>query len=319
MRRRVLLLGIALLSVARSTLGAEQRRITILHSGYPNRTPIDHLYAALRSLGYDDRKAFIQLLGGEGDADRLKEFVEQIADQKPDVTIALTSPAVRALKEAGIKSPVVFGFVPDPVEQGIVTSLARPGGNFTGITYSGKALGGKRLDLLLEAVPDIQHIAVIWSRTFFESTGLVDEIQTAARSRGVSVFSRELKGLADLAPAFAEAETSGATGLIFITDNLMFGHRQEIAELAIAHHLPSMHSFGPEVADGGLMAYGPSIEESYRRVAVLADRILRGSAPQDLPVEEPTRFDLQINLTTAKALGLTVPQSLLARADEVIQ
>jgi putative ABC transport system substrate-binding protein len=251
MKRRVLLLGIALLSVARPTLGAEQRRITILHSGYPNRTPVDRLYGALRSLGHDDRTSIMLLLGGEGDTDRLKQLVQQVAEQRPDVTIALTSPAARALKEAGIKSPVVFAFVPDPVEQGIVNSLARPGGNFTGISYSGLALGGKRLDLLIEAVPGIRQIAVLWSRNFFESAGLVDEIHTAARSRGVSIFSRELNGVADLAPAFAEAEGSGATGLIFITDNVMFGRRKEIADLAIAHHLPSMHSFGPEVADGG--------------------------------------------------------------------
>jgi putative ABC transport system substrate-binding protein len=271
-------------------------------------------------LGYeDDRTASIELLGGEGDPEHLGRLVARIADEKPDVTIALTSPAVRALKEAGVATPVVFAFVPDPVGQGIVSSLAHPGGNFTGITYSDTMLGGKRLDILLDAVPDTRRVAIIWSRGLFESSAIVDAIRLAAQARGVAIFSRELEGAQDLAPAFAEAEASGAQALVVVADNVMFGRRKEIAELALAHHLPSMHSFRPEVEDGGLMAYGADLEESYQRAAALADRILRGTSPADLPVEEPTRFNFDINLKTAKALGLTLPPAVLSRADEVIE
>lgn len=307
MRRRSILVGLVVAPLARPARAAEPRQISILHSGFPNRTPIARLYAALRELGYEDqRTASIELLGGEGDPDRLKKLVKQVAEGKPDVTIALTSPAVRALKEAGVATPVVFAFVPDPVGQGLVASLAHPGGNFTGITFSDTTLGGKRLDLLLDALPGMRRVAIIWGRGLAEAGAIVDAIRVAAQARGVAVFSRGLDGVDDLVPACAEAGPSGAQAVVVISDNAMFGHRKEIAELALAHHLPSMHSFSPEVEDGGLMSYGPEIEESYRRAAALADRILRGRNRAELPVEEPTRFTLVINLKTANALGLKI-------------
>jgi putative ABC transport system substrate-binding protein len=235
------------------------------------------------------------------------------------VIIALTSPAVLALKQAGVVMPVVFAFVTDPVGLGIVASLARPGGNFTGITYSEATLGGKRLELLLDAVPGTRRVAVIWSRSFSENSAIFNAIRQAAQARGVEVFSKEMEGAQDLAPAFEYAKGSGAQALVFITDNLMFGRRKEIAALALSHHLPSIHSFAPEVEDGGLMSYGPNLGENYRRTAALTDRILKGARPADLPVEEPTQFSLYINLKTAKALGLAIPPTLLATADEVIE
>jgi putative ABC transport system substrate-binding protein len=299
---------------------AKERQISILHSGFPLRTRVALLIEMLRTLGYDDGKtATIEMLGGEGDAARLKTLVAGLVAKKPEVIIALTSPAARALKEAGVETPVVFAFVSDPVALGIVASLARPGGNLTGVTYSQAALGGKRLDLLLDALPGTRHVAVIWSRSFSENATIVDAIRQAAAARGVELFSRNLEDAKDLAPAFDEARDSGAQALVFVTDNLLFGRRKEIAELALAHHLPSMHSFSDEVQDGGLMSYGADIKESYQRAAVLADRILKGALPADLPVEEPTRFELVINLKTAKAFGLTIPPMLLARADEVIE
>ena len=296
------------------------RRISILHSGFPLRTRVGLLIEALRALGYDDGKtATVELLGGEGDATRLKSLVAGLAAKKPEVIIALTSPAVRALKDAGVETPVVFAFVSDPVALGIIASLAHPGGNLTGVTYSQAALGGKRLDLLLDALPGTRRVAVIWSRSFSENATIVDATRQAAEARGIELFSRDLEGAKDLVAAFDEAKDSGAQALVFLTDNLMFGRRKEIAELALARRLPSMHSFSDEVKDGGLMSYGPELKESYQRAAVLADRILKGTLPADLPVEEPTRFELAINLKTAKALGLDIPPSLLARADEVIE
>ncbi len=296
------------------------KRISILHSGFPLRTRVSILLEALRSLGYGDGKtSTIEILGGEGDVNRLKSLAAGLADKKANVIIALTSPAALALKVAGVETPVVFAFVSDPIALGIVNSLDHPGANITGITYSQAALGGKRLDLLLDAVPDTRRVAVIWSRSLSENAAIVDAIRKAAELRGIELFTRDVERVDDLVSAFDEAKESGAHALVFVTDNLMFGRRKEIADLALARHLPSMHSFSDEVIDGGLMSYGAELKESYERAATLTDRILRGALPADLPVEEPTRFELAINLKTAKALGLTIPPMLLARADEVIE
>jgi putative ABC transport system substrate-binding protein len=187
------------------------------------------------------------------------------------------------------------------------------------VTYSEVALGGKRLELLLDAVPGTKRIAVLWSPLFPENAAILESIRGSASARGIEVFSRELHGLEDLAPAFDDATRADAQAAVFMTDNMMFGHRKQVAELALAHHLPSMHSFPPEVRDGGLMFYGPSNGDSYSRAAAMADRILKGARPSELPVEQPTKFELVINLKTAKALGLTIPESFLLRADEVIE
>jgi putative ABC transport system substrate-binding protein len=319
MRRRDLIAGLLLIPLTTPVLAAV-KQISILHSGFPNRTPIHVLIEALGALGYKDgNTARIELLGGEGDPTRLEALVVGLATKKPDLIISITSPAAIALKKAGIVTPVVFAFVTDPIGLGIVKSLAHPGGNFTGITYSEATMGSKRLELLLDALPGTRRVAVIWSHAFSENTAIFETIRQAAQARGIEILSRELEGVQDLAPAFDDVKKSGAQALIFITDNLMFGRRKEIAALALSHHLPSIHSFPPEVRDGGLMSYGPDQSENYQRAAALADRILKGARPADLPVEQPTRFALHINLKTAKALGITIPPPLLERADEVIE
>jgi putative ABC transport system substrate-binding protein len=288
--------------------------------GFPDESPIDHLFEALRGRGYEDaRTAKIELLGGEGDPDRLKTLIAGIVSEKPDVTVAVTSPAALGLKQAGLLTPVVFAFVSDPVGQGIVASLAHPGGNFTGISYSETKIGSKRLEFLLAAIPTARRVAIIWGGGFPENTAIADAVEVAARARNLSAFSRKVIQLNDLTPAFEDAERFGATVLIFLTDNLLFGHRKEIAQFALSHHLPSIHSFPPEVQDGALMSYGPDPEEEYQRAAALADRILKGASPADLPVEEPTRFNLAVNIKTAEAFGLSIPPTLLALADQVIE
>jgi ABC-type uncharacterized transport system substrate-binding protein len=321
MRRREFI-GLLAASLATPTLAAQkQPRISILHSGFPNLTPTHLLFEALRELGYEDgRTATIELLGAEGNADRLNALVGQLAAQPPDVIIAITPPAVLALKQTGMTTPVVFLFVSDPVELGIVESLARPGANFTGVTYSDAALGGKRLELLIDALPGTRRVAVLWgSQNAPANAATRRNIRESASARGIEIFSRELRGAEDLALAFDDATRAGAQAIVFMTDNLIYAHRKEVAGLALGHHLPSIHSFRQEVEDGGLMSYGPDGRVSYRRAAALADRILKGARPADLPVEEPTKFQLIVNLTTAKALGIAIPPSLLARADEVIE
>jgi putative tryptophan/tyrosine transport system substrate-binding protein len=242
-----------------------------------------------------------------------------VATEKPNVVIAITSPAVLALKRVGLTSPVVFAFVPDPVGLGIVNSLAHPGANFTGVTYSEPVLGGKRLELLVDALPHIKRVAVLWSRTFAENLAILKSIRESASARGIELVLCELEGVGDLASAFDKAARAGAQAAVFMTDNAMFAHRREVAELALAHHLPSIHRFEPEVRDGGLMAFGPQLGWSYQRAAILADKILKGTRPADLPVEDPTGFSLLINAKTAAALGIVFPPAILLRADEVIE
>ena len=322
MKRRefITLLGGAVAAWPVVARAQPHRRISILHSGFPNRTPIHLLFAALRTLGYEDgRTAVIELLGAEGDPSRLNALVAKLAAQPPEVIIALTDPAVLALQQAGVTTPVVFAFVSDPVGLGIVKSPARPGGNFTGISYSDAVLGGKRLELLMDMLPSLQRVAVIWSRDFAGNSAIFGAIRAAAPAHRVELFPRLLRGADDLASAFDDAKASGAQAAIFMTDNVLFGRRKEVAALALARHLPSIHSFDIEVEDGGLMSFGPDLGESYRRAAALADAILKGARPADLPVEEPTRFTLAVNLKTAAALAISVPPAILMRADKVIE
>jgi putative ABC transport system substrate-binding protein len=319
-RRRDLIAWALAAPVAARASAQGQPRIAILHSGFPERTAIHLLFAEFARLGYENgRGAVIELLGGQGEEDRLRGLVARLAAERPDAIVAVTSPAARALKEAGIGSPVVFGFITDPVGLGLVATLAHPGANFTGVTYSDALLGGKRLDLLLDALPGTRRIAVLWSRSFPETAALFESIRLAGRAREVEIISREHHGPGDLAAAFGDAKRAGAQAAIFLTDNLMFGYRKDVAEAAIANRLPSMHSFYQEAEDGGFMSYGPSAPETYARIAALVDRILKGARPAELPVEEPTRFTLAVNLKTAAALGLAIPPALLARADEVFE
>src|SRR5215213_2398066 len=320
MKRRTFLIGLLGGPIATTWARAQQRlRISILHSGFPNRTPIHQLFEALSKLGLDGRTATIDLLGGEGDPKRLNALVAQIGVQQPDVIIAITSPAVVALKEAKLTIPVVFAFVPDPVGLGIVESLAQPGGNFTGVTYSDSGLGGKRLELLVEAVAGATKIAVFWNPSFPGHADALENTRLSALSRGIEIFSRELNGLEDLEPAFDDAIRAKAQAAVFMADNVMFGNRKRVAEVALRQRLPTTHSFPSEVEDGGLMFYGPSNGENYRRAAALTERILKGKRPGELPVERPTKFELIINLKTARALGLTISETFLLRADQVIE
>ena len=324
MKRRdfILLLGGAGATglFAPPALAQEQPRIAILHSGFPNKTPIHLLFEALTALGYQKgRTAAIDLYGAEGDSSRLRAFASQLAAEKNDVIIGLTTPAVLALKQAAVTTPVVFAFVSDPVGQGIVASLARPGGNFTGVTFSNADLGGKRLEYLIDAFPGTKRVAVLWSRQFPENVPITENIALAASTRGIEIVSRELRNAEDLESGFEDAARAGAQGVIFLSDNNLLPHGMEIAELALARRLPTIHNFPFEVKSGGLMSFGADLGESYRRVAALTSRIVKGAKPADLPVEEPTKFNLAVNLKTAAALGIVLPESLLLQADEVIQ
>jgi putative ABC transport system substrate-binding protein len=320
MWRRAFLCGSLAPLLALPSRAAERPRIIILHSGFPRQTPIQILFDDLKALGYEDgHSASIDLLSGEGDPERLKKIVAQIVAKPPDVIVAITTPAVLALKRAGLDTPVVFAAVSDPVGLGIVRSLAHPGGNFTGITFSDARLAAKRLELLADALPGLRRVAVLWASSWPENAVMLDTVRRAASALNIEVIAYELRGAADLAPSFAAAQAADAQAAVFMTDNVMFARRKEIAALAIEHRLPSIHSFTNEAEDGGLLALGTDTAEFFGRLAALVDRILKGLRPADLPVEEPTKFALFVNLKTAKALGLTIPPLILARADKVIE
>jgi putative tryptophan/tyrosine transport system substrate-binding protein len=292
-------------------------RIGILNGGFPKRADINLLFEALGKLGYGDTD--IDLLGAEGDPVRLKALVDQLAAQRPIVIIAITSPAALALREARLRIPVVFISVLDPVGLGIVENFSHPGGDFTGVTYSEAGIGGKQLELLVDALSGLTRAAVLWSASVSGNAARLEGIRNTARARGIEIFARKLSGVQDLASAFDDATRWKARAAIFLTDNAIFEQRKLVAELALTHSLPTIHSFRLEVEEGGLIFYGPSVEEISRRAAALADRILRGARPSELPVENPTKFELVINLKTAKALGLTIPESFLLRADKLIE
>jgi putative ABC transport system substrate-binding protein len=311
-RRRALLVGGALATLA-TPAGAQTRpTISILHSGFPERTPVHLLIDALRTLGYEDgRSATIEVLGAEGSPDRLNAQVARLTSARPAVIVAITPPAVLALQRAGLTTPIVFLFVTDPVGLGIADSLSRPGRNITGVASGDTGIGAKRLELLTDAIADVRRVAVLWGDNA-ENTAILDSIRAAAAARGIALFVREIRGVDDFAPAFADARRAGAQAAVYLPDNIMFGHRPTVSGLAIANRLPMIHAFSTEVEDGGLMSFSVNMPDRYRRAAVLADAILKGARPADLPIEQPTTFTLAVNVRTAAAMGIVLPASFLA-------
>ena len=226
--------------------------------------------------------------------------------------------AAVAAKQASSAVPIVFAIVDDPVGSGLVTSLARPGGNVTGLSMQSADIAGKRLALLREIVSGLRRLAIMANVDFPAAAQEVDEVRTAAGKLGLDVTTFELRRAEDIAPAF-EALKGRAEALYVVGDALVITHRVRINTLALAARLPTIFFLREYVEAGGLMSYGPSFPDLFRRSADYVDKILRGAKPGHIPVEQPTKFDLIINLTTAKALGLTIPESFLLRADEVIE
>jgi putative ABC transport system substrate-binding protein len=272
----------------------------------------------LRDFGWiEGRTIAVEYRWGEGRDERFVEIAAELVQLKVDV-IVTSGTALLAAKQATSVIPIVFAVANDPVGSGFVASLSRPGGNITGLSLQSTDLAGKRLELLREVVPDLRRLAIM---AHVGNPGAVlemAEVQAAARALGLEVATLEIRRAEDIAPAF-EALNGRVNALYIETDALIFTHRIRINTLALAARLPTMHSVRAYVEAGGLMSYGPNYTDLFRRAGELVDKILRGAKPADIPVEQPTKFDLVINLTTAKALGLEIPPTLLARADEVIE
>src|SRR5262245_16806468 len=275
----------------------------------------------LHELGYiDGRNMIFEYRSAESRQDRLGELAAELAQGRPDVLIAGAGTlAPLALKRATTTIPIVFASVGDPVGAGVVTSLSRPGGNVTGITGQSADLGGKRLQLLRELVPGGDTFAVLANPATPFAQLALNETKVAAEILHVRLEILELKTSDQTASRFETAVKAGAAGMIVFSDPLTTANRQQIADLATKHRLPSDYTYREFAEVGGLMSYGPNRRDMYRKTAEYVDKILKGAKPADLPVEQPTKFELVINLKTAKALNLTIPQSLLLRADQVIE
>src|SRR6266567_1639404 len=279
----------------------------------------------LRDLGYvEGRNVVIEYRYGEGqNFEQLPVLAAELVALKVDVIVAIAGTlAALAAQQATGTIPVVFIAVGDPVTSGLVRSLARPGGNITGLSALSPELVGKWLEILKQATPGVSRVAVLrQSGGMGEHTDQVvlTEAANAARTLGVQLQVVEPRGPADLNRAFEEIIGARAEALTVLSTPMLYGERTQLVDFAVNHRLPTVFSFRSYVDAGGLMSYGPSIPDMCRRAATYVDKILKGARPADLPVEQPTKFELIINLKTAKALGLTVPQSLLQRANEVIQ
>ena len=258
----------------------------------------------------------------EGKYDRLPALAAEMVRLEPQVIVAVPTAAARAARDATSTIPIVMLFVSDPIDEGLIASFARPGGNVTGLTLTPtREIFAKQLQLLREAVPRAKRIAFLWNPASPITAGLasIRIVQEAARSFGVELQVVGARGPEEIEPAFRAMSQARADALLVFIDSLFFTHRGRLADLSVRHRLPTMYGFGEHAKAGGLMAYGVNLADAYRQAAGYVDKILRGAKPGDLPVEQPTKFELVINLKTAKALGLTIPPSLLQRADEVIR
>jgi putative ABC transport system substrate-binding protein len=273
----------------------------------------------LRELGWTEgRNVAIEYRWAEGRSERFAEIANEFVRLKVDLILTHNTPPVLAVKQATSVTPIVFATAGDPVGTGIVASLARPGGNVTGLSSQQPDTAGKRVELLRELIPGLRRLAILSEAGNPYATLDVSEVQRAARTLGLEVATFEIRRAEDIAPAF-EVLKGRAQALYVIPAPPLFANRVRIHALTLAAHLPTMHGVREYVEAGGLMSYGPNWPDMWRRAANTVDKILRGAKPADIPVEQPTKFDLAINLTTAKALGLTIPESFLLRADEVIE
>ncbi len=319
-------LGLGLLA-APFAAGAQQagkvHRIGYLSgsSSTAQRDLIEAFRQGLRELGWvEGQNIVIDYRFAEGRFDRLPDLAAELVRLKVDLIVAGPTPPAVAAKNATAMIPIVMINVGDPVGTGLIASLARPGGNVTGLTFSvGMEVVGKPLELLKETVPKVRRVAILSNPANPAHALAIREVKVAARSLGVELQLLEARGPEEFDGAFAAMAKERVGALLVLADSVVFLHRTRLAELAAKSRLPAAYGFRENVEAGGLMSYGIDMRDNARRAATYVDKILKGAKPADLAVEQPTKFELVINLKTAKALGLTIPQSLLLRADEVIE
>ncbi|HSE89208.1 MAG TPA: ABC transporter substrate-binding protein [Candidatus Binatia bacterium] len=315
-----------LITLLRSHIAEAQQqmnvpRIGVLINGSPSthKYQIDPFRQSLHELGWVEGKTvLIDYRYGHGKLDRLSELARELADLKVDVIYASATPATVAAKKATRTIPIVFTGVGDPVGSGLVESLAKPGANVTGFAILSPEMGGKRLELLKEAFPRVKRIAFFWSPSA-STTVAVKAIRVAAEALRLQIQSLEVRSSDDFASVFDAVTKQQAQALLMNPSPVLGSHRMLIIQFAAKNRLPAMYANSEFVESGGLMSYAHSNADAYKRAAVYVDKILKGAKPADLPVEQPMKFELLINLKTAKQIGVTIPPNVLARADRVIR
>jgi putative ABC transport system substrate-binding protein len=274
----------------------------------------------LRALGYVEGKNIaIEYRYAEGKLDRLPALADELVRLRVDVLLTPSTPAALAAKNATRTIPIVFYSGSDPVALGLIDSLPRPGGNITGFTTIASALAGKRLELLKEIIPKLSRVAALWNPKDAISAQQWKESQLPARELGLQLHSMEVNSADQFDSAFKEATKANSAALALMASPLFYSNQKQIVDLAAKNRLPGIYPDGEFVASSGLMSYGADQDEPYRRAAVFVDKILKGTKPADLPVEQPTKFEFIVNLKAAKQIGITIPPNVLARADKVIK
>ena len=290
-------------------------RIAVLGPAYR-----DAFVEGLRQFGYVQGKNIdVEWVGSNERSERFPELAAELVQRKVDVIVAGNNPAVAAAQRATTTIPIVMVIATDPVRLGFVASLARPTGNITGLSMQTPELAGKRLQLLKDVIPNLTRVAVLWDPTEPGRKQLVEEAEVVAAGLGLQIQSFEVRRAADLEGAFTAMVRGHAGAVVVFGSSLLFAQRAKIAELAARNRLPSICTAREWTDAGFVMSYGPSLNDLYRRAPYFIDRILRGAKPADLPVEQPTNFQLAINLKAARTLGLAIPSALLVRADEIIK
>jgi len=324
MKRRELMLLLGGASIAARALRAQQKAMPVigyLHYGSPGLFApfMAAFHRGLSETGYvEGRNVAIEYRWAEGRYDRLPALAGELVGRKVDVIAAFGPPSARAAKSATSTIPIVFGSG-DPVREGLIAGLARPGGNLTGVSLLTVELMAKRLELLSELVPQAGMIALLVNQNDANAERIIKDVQEAARAKGVQLHVLKAGSESEIDAAFPALVQLQAGGLVVGTDPFFNSRREQLVSLAARHTVPAIYEWREFAAAGGLISYGSSLTSVYRQIGIYTGKILNGAKPADLPVEQPTRFELVVNLNTAKDLGLTVPPSILARADEVIE
>ena len=322
-RRRFLVSAGALLAapLAGAQPAGKGPRIAYLSASSAAKATLDTFRQGLRDLGYvEGRNIVIEYRWADGQFDRLPALAAELVGLRVNVIVAANTPAALAAKNATSTIPIILVTSGDPVGSGLVASLARPGGNVTGLSLMPTlAISGKQLELLKEAFPTITHVAVLANPANPPTAGLLTEIERAALSLGLRLRILQVRDSKEFGDAFATIKNERVPALLVIADPLVSNNRDRIVAFAATNRLPAVYPYRVFVDAGGLMSYGADIPDLHRRAATYVDRILKGARPAELPIELPAKFELVVNLKTAKALGLTIPQSLLLRADRVIE
>jgi putative ABC transport system substrate-binding protein len=309
---------------ARAQQGERMRRIGVLMAFAENdpgaQANITAFQHALQKLGWrDSGNVHIDYRWGAGDPERIRAYAVELVGLKPDVILAVTALVLQPLRQETRSIPIVFTQIGDPVGSGLVASLSHPGGNITGFTPAEFSMQGKKLEMLKEMAPQITRVAVLFNPEQIPQAGMLHAVEAVAPSVGVQLTAAAVRDAAEIERAIDQFAREPSGGLIVLPSGLTIVHRGLVIALAARYRLPAIYQYRQFVTDGGLISYGNDLADQYRQAASYVDRILRGEKPGDLPVQQPTKFELVINLKTAKTLGLDIPPSVLARADEVIE